>query len=243
MIINITGYIVQNEDKDMYDFFGLPSICPKDVQKKLASAGGAPVEVRVDSYGGSVWAGSTIYTELREYPGAVLIKVTGLAASAASIVCMAGRCLMSPTAQMMIHNASAQAEGDYHRMEETAEFLKISNESIAAAYTEKTGLPTADILELMDKEKWLTAKQAKDMGLVDGLLFDSAFSGPIDSAPLPSSAVCGYQRMREAYRQATSAASHGKQGTEAQSEAAPVQITLAAEAFARLNIEKHRFGG
>ena len=121
---------------------------------------------------GHVFAGSEIYTALKSYKGNVTVKIVGLAASAASVVAMAGKkVLMSPTAQMMIHNVNSYAEGDYREMEHTAEVLKSANDTIANAYRLKTGR-TEELLRLMDNETWMTAQKAKELGFIDEIMFE-----------------------------------------------------------------------
>lgn len=101
------------------------------------------------------------------------MKIVGRAASAASVIAMAGnKVMVSPTAQLMIHNTSTWAEGDYRVMEHKAEFLKGWNKSIANAYILKTGLEQEKLLELMNQESWLTAQQAVEYGFVDEIMFD-----------------------------------------------------------------------
>jgi len=80
--------------------------------------------------------------------------------------------LMSPTAQMMIHNVSSRAEGDYREMEHTAEILKSANDTIANAYRLKTGKEQDELLSLMNKETWMTAQKAKELGFIDEIMFE-----------------------------------------------------------------------
>jgi ClpP class serine protease len=81
---------------------------------------------------------------------------------------------MAPTAMMMVHNVSSVAEGDYHAMDKESDILKQCNKSIAAAYVMKSGMSEEDALKMMDKESWLTAKQAKEKGLIDAVMFEDA---------------------------------------------------------------------
>ena len=173
MRIEIKGYIVRNDDKWIYDLLEMDATCPRDVNDSISKAAGEKLEVLINSPGGDVFMGSEIYTALRSYSGEVEICVVGEAASAASVIAMAGKCLMSPTAMMMVHNVSCDASGDYREMEHTSETLKTANQAIAAAYCAKSGMPEKDVLSMMDKETWLTAKQAADYKLVDGVMFDS----------------------------------------------------------------------
>lgn len=171
--VNIKGPIVSNSDYSIYEWFGIEATCPKIVHDAIEKANGEELEVIINSGGGSVFPASEIYTALRDYAGNVIVKIVGLAASAASVVAMAGtKVLMSPTAQMMIHNVTTYAEGDYRDMEHTAEILKNANDTIANAYRLKSGKTQEELLALMDNETWMTAQKAKELGLIDEIMFE-----------------------------------------------------------------------
>lgn len=171
--INIKGPIVSSSDAWIYEWFGIEVTSPNSVNKAIDEANGEELEVEINSGGGSVFAGSEIYTALRSYSGNVIVKIVGLAASAASVIAMAGKKIaMSPTAQMMIHNVSSRASGDYRDMEHTAEILKNANDTIANAYRIKSGMTQEDLLAMMDKETWMTAEKAKGYGLIDEVMFE-----------------------------------------------------------------------
>ena len=173
MKVNIKGPIVGNSDAWIYEWFGIEATSPSMVDKVIEKANGEDLEVEINSGGGSVFAGSEIYTALKSYPGNVTVKIVGLAASAASVIAMAGKkVMMSPTAQMMIHNVSSCAEGDYREMEHTAEILKNANNTIANAYRLKTGKEQDELLSLMNKETWMTAQKAKELGFIDEIMFE-----------------------------------------------------------------------
>ncbi|MDE6182250.1 MAG: Clp protease ClpP [Eubacteriales bacterium] len=171
MKIEIKGAIIPNESKVAYDYLGLDSTCPKDVLKKLSRANGQDVTIEINSGGGDIFAGSEIYTALRNYKGNVNINIVGLAASAASVIAMAGNCKISPTGLFMIHNVSCCVSGDYKVLEKEVEVLKKCNQVIANAYMEKTGISNEKLLELMDKETWLTPKDCIESGFVDEIMF------------------------------------------------------------------------
>ncbi|GHU69201.1 ATP-dependent Clp protease proteolytic subunit [Clostridia bacterium] len=136
-------------------------------------AGKGPITVYVNSEGGDCVAASQIYTLLIEYPWDVLIKVYGLAASAASVVCMAGtRVLMSPTSFMYLHNPFTVAMGNTGEMQKAIERLDAVKESIISAYQIRTGLSHAQLSHMMDDESWITAQKAISLGFADGLLTD-----------------------------------------------------------------------
>jgi ATP-dependent Clp endopeptidase proteolytic subunit ClpP len=171
--VNIKGPIVGNSDAWIYEWFGIEATSPSMVDKAIEKANGEDLEVEINSGGGSVFAGSEIYTALKAYPGNVTVKIVGLAASAASVIAMAGKkVMMSPTAQMMIHNVSSCAEGDYREMEHTAEILKNANDTIANAYRLKTNKTQEELLRLMDNETWMTAQKAKELGFIDEVMFE-----------------------------------------------------------------------
>ena len=125
------------------------------------------MEIYINSGGGDIFAASEIYSAIREYSGDVKIHVVGLAASAASVIACAGRSDISPTAQIMVHNVSSVASGDYHDMDKMSENLQKANETIANAYITKSGMTKEKALEIMDKETWLTADEAVELGLID----------------------------------------------------------------------------
>lgn len=172
--IDIKGAIVSNNDADVYDYFGLESTSPNKVEKAILEANFDDLEVVINSGGGDVFSASVIYTALKSYKGNVTVKIVGLAASAASVIAMAGKkVLMSPTAQLMIHNVSTYTGGDYRDMEHAAEVLKNANETIANAYRLKTGKSQEELLGLMDKESWFTADKAKEIGFIDEVMFET----------------------------------------------------------------------
>lgn len=169
MDIYVNGTIVDSEDAWVYDLFGIENASPEKIRDALKEADGNDIDIFINSGGGSVFAGSEIYSMIQRYRGNVTIHVTGLAASAASVIACAGKCLMAPTAQMMVHNVSSYASGDYKNFDKMSEILKKANEAIAAAYVQKSGMSMKDALELMDVETWLTAKDALEYGLIDGI--------------------------------------------------------------------------
>lgn len=172
--INIKGVIVPNDDKRVYEYFEMDATSPADVISAIEAANGEPIEVEINSPGGDVFSGSEIYTALMGYAGGVTTKVVGVAASAASIIAMAGNpAMVSPTAEIMIHNVSMYAGGDYRDHEHAAEMLRDYNDTIANAYMLKSGMEKEKILELMNRETWLTPQQALEMGLVDEIMFNS----------------------------------------------------------------------
>ena len=124
------------------------------------------------SPGGDVFAASQIYTMLRNHKGRITVKIDSLAASAASVVAMAGdETLISPTGMIMCHDPSCIASGNKADMEKAIELLEEVKESIINAYETKSHLSRNKIAKLMSDETWLNAKKAHEMGFVDGILF------------------------------------------------------------------------
>lgn len=165
--IDIIGAIVPNDDVWIYDWLEMDCTSPKKVNDALALANGKDIDVFINSGGGDVFAGSEIYSALRAYTGKVDIHVVGVAASAASVIACAGHSDISPTAMMMIHNVSSGTRGDYHAMDKESEVLQKANKAVSAAYEAKCGISEHEALKMMDRESWLTAKEAVELGLID----------------------------------------------------------------------------
>lgn len=171
--VSIRGPIVSSNEQRIYEWFGIEATSPKSVMNVINSAEGDDLEVEINSGGGSVFAGSEIYTALKSYTGNVTVKIMGIAASAASVIAMAGKkIIMSPTSQMMVHNVSTIASGDHRDMNHMSDVLKGANETIANAYRIKSGKTQEELLELMDNETWLTPAKAVEMGLADEIMFE-----------------------------------------------------------------------
>lgn len=135
------------------------------------NAGVGNITVWINSPGGDVFAAAQIYNMLMEYKGDVTVKVDALAASAASVIAMAGTTiLMSPVGMMMIHNPMTIAIGDSKEMQKAGEMLDEVKESIMNAYEIKTGMNRTKLSHLMDAESWFNAKKAMELGFADGIL-------------------------------------------------------------------------
>lgn len=146
-------------------------ITPAIFRDELAKVSGN-LTVWLNSPGGDVFAASQIYTMLRNHNSKVTVKIDGLAASAASVVAMAGdETLISPTGMIMCHNPATCAMGNKADMEKAIELLEEVKESIINAYARKTGLSRNKISKLMDEETWMNAEKALQLGFVDGILF------------------------------------------------------------------------
>ena len=146
-------------------------ITPAMFKEELFSGSG-PITLHISSPGGDCVAASQIYTMLMDYPGDVTVQIDGLAASAASVIAMAGtRVCMSPTSVMMIHNPFTSAMGDSEEMRRAGQLLDEVKESIINAYELKTGLSRTRISHMMNDETWMNPVKAKELGFCDEILF------------------------------------------------------------------------
>ena len=142
--------------------------------KDELNAGNGNITVWINSPGGDVFAAAQIYNMLRDYKGSVTVKIDGIAASAASVIAMAGDTVcVSPVAMMMIHNPATMAMGETRDMQKAIAMLNEVKESILNAYEFKTGLTRARLSHMMDDETWFNAKKAVELGFADKILFDS----------------------------------------------------------------------
>ena len=148
-------------------------ITPQMFRSELNAAEG-DIDLWINSPGGDCYAAAQIYNMLMEYKGNVAVKIDGIAASAASVVAMAGSTVeISPLGMLMIHNPMTVSIGDTHEMERTITFLAEIKESIINAYEIKTGLSRAKISRLMDAETWMNAKKAVELGFADSVLYEN----------------------------------------------------------------------
>lgn len=139
--------------------------------KKELNAGKGDITVWINSPGGDCFAAAQIYNMLREYPGKVTVKIDSLAASAASVIAMAGdTVLISPTGMLMIHNPSTLAWGDRDDMQKAIDVLDSVRETLINAYQLKTGLSHAKLVQMVDDETWMDAKQSIKLGFCDGMM-------------------------------------------------------------------------
>ena len=193
MKIEIKGPIIQSNHQLYYDWYDMEATSPKKVNDAIQKANGSDLEIEINSGGGSVFAGSEIYTALKSYKGNVTIKIVGLAASAASVIAMAGKkILISPTSQMMIRNSSTRSGGDHNDLEKDAQMLKSIDSTIASAYRLKSGMAEEELLAMMDKETWMAPKQALEYKLIDGIMFEDEeiqAVASVNSAMLPLNVI------------------------------------------------------
>ena len=217
-------------------------VTPKMFHDELF-AGKGPVTVWLNSPGGDCIAASQIYTMLMDYQDDVTIKIDGIAASAASVIAMAGtRVLMAPTALMMIHNPMTMAYGNQADMEKAIEMLDEVKESIMNAYEIKTSLSRAKLSHLMDSETWMNANKAIELGFADDILKDSKK----DAADIPAYAFSGKETETRLMNKLTAHYKPKDKGmTPAQAAAIPAVKEIPAQAgktydelMTRLNLIK-----
>ena len=148
------------------------------------TSGSGPITVWINSVGGDCVAAAQIYNMLMEYPHDVTVKIDGIAASAASVIAMAGtRVLMSPTSLLMLHNPFTVAMGDSEEMRKAIQLLDEVKESIINAYAIKTGLSRTKLSNLMDSETWMNANKALELGFCDEIMFQpDAHAEPVENS-------------------------------------------------------------
>lgn len=169
MNIDIKGAVVDNDDGWVYELLEMEHTTPRQVSGKLSAAGNEPIDVYINSPGGSVAAGVEIYSMLLTRNN-VNIHVFGRACSVASVIMCAGRSDITPAGMVMMHNVSMCASGDKRDMAHAAEILNTADRAIAAAYCKKTGRAEDEILQMMSGETWLTANEAVELGLADSIV-------------------------------------------------------------------------
>ncbi len=155
---------------DEENFWG-DEVTPQMFREELEAEEG-DVTVWINSPGGNVFAAAAIYTMLMDYKGRITVKIDAIAASAASVIAMAGeRVLMSPVSMLMIHDPMTIAMGNTKDMEQAISTLNEVKESIINAYHLKSGLSRKKISQLMEEETWMNAKKAVELGFADEILF------------------------------------------------------------------------
>ena len=153
-------------------------------------AGSGPVTIWLNSPGGDCIAASQIYSMLMDYKGDITVKIDGIAASAASVIAMAGtKVLMAPTSLMMIHNPATVAFGDHVDMQKAIDMLEEVKESIINSYEIKTSLPRKQLSRMMDETTWMNAKKAIELGFADGILADEKVATDVAAFSFSSKAV------------------------------------------------------
>ena len=160
-------------------------ITPQLFREEL-NAGSGDITVWINSPGGDCVAAAQIYNMLMDYRGSVTVKIDGIAASAASVIAMAGtRVLVSPVSMLMIHNPATMAMGDAAEMQKAIAMLDEVKESIINAYEIKTGMSRAKLSHLMDAETWMDAHTAVDLGFADEIMTRPEVTGAENHAAGP----------------------------------------------------------
>ena len=155
-------------------------VTPKLFEQELMADKG-DVTIWINSPGGDCVAAAQIYNMLMNYKGNITVKIDGIAASAASVIAMAGsKVLMGPVSMLMIHNPSTIAAGDKAEFQKAMAMLSEVKESIINAYEIKTGLARVKLAHLMDEESWMNANKAVELGFADGILKRNAESAALD---------------------------------------------------------------
>jgi ATP-dependent Clp endopeptidase proteolytic subunit ClpP len=173
-------------DLDIFDeigFWGVQAKDFKDSLDKLVKAGTKTVNVAINSPGGDVFAGLAIFNSLRASGMEIVVKVMGVAASAASLIAMAGdKIVMPKNTFMMIHNPWSFAVGNADELRETADVLDKIGGSLKATYAKRTGLSDAEVADMLAKDTWLTADEALEKGFADEVTDDIKANARFDMA-------------------------------------------------------------
>lgn len=235
MRVTLNGYVSADEDLEVYEWFGFPAFAPKTVRQAVADCpADEDLVVEINSYGGSAFSGAEIYSILKDAKCRTRAEIQSLAASAASYLALGcNEVWISPVAQMMIHLPSTSTEGDRHEHQGSIRALDAMTNAILNVYELKSkGKKTRqELARMMERTEWLTAQDALDAGLVDGILYQDEAVDPktiYNALPMPDINV-----MRAEYNRAKhKAAEPAHDNTDWQ--------TLAGQ---RLNIEKNRYNG
>lgn len=174
-VYRLAGTVVSTEDEYYMQLFEMDYISAKMVEKYLKEANGEDIVFNLNSGGGSVYAGSEIYTMLSSYSGHITVNITSLSASIASILMMgADEVNISHQAKIMIHQPSMFISGGVQTqdLDKVKNALSSTEKSMVKVYAKKTGLPEDKILDMMVKETWLTSDEALELGFVDNIYGD-----------------------------------------------------------------------
>lgn len=177
--VSIKGAIIPNTNQWIYDMFGMDATSPGKVQAILdLDEDDNNLVIEVNSTGGSVFAGSEIYTMLRGYKkGEIIINIVGAACSAAAFISSVpnAKCYISPTASIMWHRTSVgYASGNTEDLSKVQNMLNSGDQAVANAFVAKTGKSMNEAIKVMSKETWYSAQEAVDIGLADGVMFEEA---------------------------------------------------------------------
>lgn len=165
------------------DYWG-EGVTAKRIAAALRAIGNKDVVVNINSPGGNYFEGLAIYNTLREHKGKVTVKILGVAASAASVIAMAGdEVQIARAGFLMIHNAWVVASGDRHQLREVADFLEPFDAAAVDIYVARSGMDSAEVAKMLDRETWIGGAEAVDKGFADTLLSaDEVAATPENSA-------------------------------------------------------------
>lgn len=238
----------QVESRELYlngpiaedSWFG-DEVTPAEFRAEL-EAGEGDITVWINSPGGDCFAAASIYNMLREYKGNVTVKIDAIAASAASVIAMAGDMVyVSPVSMIMIHNPATIAMGDHNQMEKAIDVLNEVKASIINAYHDKTGLSKAKLAQLMEDETWMNAKKAVELGFADKIAYvDSNKSekpDEQDDEPVENSMMFG----KGSYVRQVTNKVNARYHVEPEPDKEPENTVDAAPLYARLNELKQKF--
>lgn len=238
-----------------YDWWTGEGVTAKRISAALRNLGSGPVTVHVNSPGGDVFEGFAIYNLLREHKGEVTVKVLGLAASAASVIAMAGDTIQIARAGFfMVHNSWVMAAGNRHDLREIADWMEPFDAAMADIYVSRTGKDLAEVQRQMDGETWIAGSRAVEEGYADELLASDQvgkgdakasasavrrMEAAIRAAGLPRSEA---QRLIQEFKSSLSdsAGSGARDATERSLRDSAAFSTIAATAASLTNILKPR---
>ena len=224
-VLSINGTIAEESWFD-------DDVTPKLFRQELF-AGEGDITLWINSPGGDCVAAAQIYNMLMEYKGSITVKVDGIAASAASVIAMAGtEVLMSPVSMLMIHNPFTVAIGDTEEIQKAIDMLSEVKESIINAYERKTGLSRAKLSHLMDAETWMNAGKAIELGFCDGMLYGD------DEAQNGGASLNGFAFSRRAVTNCLTDKLRAKITPPAAIDAEHIKRTNVADLEKRLNLIK-----
>lgn len=173
---------------------------PLDFANQLKECKADLLTIRINSNGGSLLAGNTIYNQIKSYSGKIKAVVDGIAASAASVIAMSCDLWMHKNSMLMIHNARTAIAGDSNQFQKITEVLIKANQQMVDVYHAKTGLDKAQIQSMMDKETYLTAEEAVQMGFANGVIDDVELNAKLDGDGLLLNGVKFDAKIAQAFQ-------------------------------------------